>query len=250
MTCGFSGVGGEARALVRDAETAPVVRRPASPGAPGLEVDGVAALLALSRLAGSVARLHTFVGRGRCSFPGRSSRSRSSGLVVPLGAWVLREACAQAAVFHGQLAAWMADRPPPAVQVGQVPAPAPLRSPRLLNEGADEHRILALHGEGASLHTIAAALNAAGRRTPNGPRWTTRTVARVVAARAAPARSASEGVGPAAAATRRTPVDLDSALGGDLRAVVELASLAPSAAAASPNGFASPPTAPASQPPC
>ena len=42
-------------------------------------------------------------------------------------------------------------------------------------------RIVALHGEGASLHTIAAALNAEGRRTPSGPRWTPTTVARVVA---------------------------------------------------------------------
>jgi diguanylate cyclase (GGDEF)-like protein/PAS domain S-box-containing protein len=48
--------------------------------------------------------------------------------------------------------------------------------------GEDEQRILALHAQGASLHTIAAALNAEGRRTSGGPRWTTRTVARVVAA--------------------------------------------------------------------
>ena len=50
--------------------------------------------------------------------------------------------------------------------------------------GSDEERILELHSEGASLHTIAAALNAEGRRTPAGPRWTTKTVARVVAAAA------------------------------------------------------------------
>ena len=98
-----------------------------------------------------------------------------------------------AALPADELAVWMADRPEPAAQVGHVPASVPPRSPRLLTQGADEHRILALHSEGASLHTIAAALNAAGRRTPDGPRWTTRTVARVVAARAAPARSASEG---------------------------------------------------------
>jgi hypothetical protein len=48
--------------------------------------------------------------------------------------------------------------------------------------GSAEARILALHAEGASLHTIAAALNAEGRCTPAGPRWTSTTVARVVAA--------------------------------------------------------------------
>jgi diguanylate cyclase (GGDEF)-like protein/PAS domain S-box-containing protein len=49
----------------------------------------------------------------------------------------------------------------------------------------DEEQLLRLHEEGASLHTIAAALNAEGRRTPAGPRWTTTTVARVIAARSA-----------------------------------------------------------------
>lgn len=47
--------------------------------------------------------------------------------------------------------------------------------------GSDEERILTLHTEGASLHTIAAGLDAEGRRTPTGPRWTTTTVARVFA---------------------------------------------------------------------
>ncbi len=50
----------------------------------------------------------------------------------------------------------------------------------VLPTGSDQARMLELHGEGASLHTIAAALNAEGRRTPTGPRWTTTTVARVV----------------------------------------------------------------------
>ena len=58
--------------------------------------------------------------------------------------------------------------------------------------GADEERILALHAEGASLHTIAAALNAEGRRTPAGPRWTTKTVARVVADQLAPRLEAAD----------------------------------------------------------
>ncbi|MCW2681850.1 MAG: hypothetical protein JWM62_3251 [Frankiales bacterium] len=55
-------------------------------------------------------------------------------------------------------------------------------TPVLPSSGGDDDRILELHREGASLHTIAAALNAEGRRTPAGPRWTPKTVARVVAA--------------------------------------------------------------------
>jgi diguanylate cyclase (GGDEF)-like protein/PAS domain S-box-containing protein len=50
--------------------------------------------------------------------------------------------------------------------------------------GDSENRIVQLHEAGASLHTIAAALNAEGSRTDAGPRWTTTTVARIVAARA------------------------------------------------------------------
>jgi hypothetical protein len=37
-----------------------------------------------------------------------------------------------------------------------------------------------LHGEGASLATIAAALNAEGYRTPQGVRWHRASVARVI----------------------------------------------------------------------
>jgi hypothetical protein len=42
------------------------------------------------------------------------------------------------------------------------------------------HRLMALHREGASLSTIAAALNAEGFQTPRGLRWHRSTVARVV----------------------------------------------------------------------
>jgi hypothetical protein len=45
----------------------------------------------------------------------------------------------------------------------------------------EAEEILRLHAEGASLHTIAAALNVAGRRTARGTRWQARTVATVVA---------------------------------------------------------------------
>jgi hypothetical protein len=74
--------------------------------------------------------------------------------------------------------AWLdAPRAVPAAPVPPVTALPPLSA-----VGDAETRILELHREGASLHTIAAALNAEGRRTPDGPRWTTKTVARVVAA--------------------------------------------------------------------
>ncbi len=89
------------------------------------------------------------------------------------------------------LEAWLAGRPTAPLPVAEPPAP--VRAARWEPAGEDEHRILALHAEGASLHTIAAALNRDGRRTPRGPRWTTRTVARVVASRAAPARTPVDG---------------------------------------------------------
>ena len=41
-------------------------------------------------------------------------------------------------------------------------------------------QILRLHRQGASLSTIAAALNAEGLRTPQGQRWHRATVARVI----------------------------------------------------------------------
>jgi EAL domain-containing protein (putative c-di-GMP-specific phosphodiesterase class I) len=47
-------------------------------------------------------------------------------------------------------------------------------------------RLLALHREGASLATVAAALNAEGFRTPTGVRWHSTSVARTVAEYAAP----------------------------------------------------------------
>ena len=83
------------------------------------------------------------------------------------------------------LARWMESRPlrfdlQPAAAVVTLPAAdgVPIGGVPI---GSDEERILTLHREGASLHTIAAGLNAEGRRTPTGPRWTTTTVARVFA---------------------------------------------------------------------
>jgi diguanylate cyclase (GGDEF)-like protein/PAS domain S-box-containing protein len=55
-------------------------------------------------------------------------------------------------------------------------------SPRARPVAADTVRtVLTMHDAGASLHTIAAKLNADGERTPSGARWHARTVARVVA---------------------------------------------------------------------
>jgi diguanylate cyclase (GGDEF)-like protein/PAS domain S-box-containing protein len=85
-----------------------------------------------------------------------------------------------------QLEGWFADwRPSSVADVGPAGSTAGghQRGSAAVPAGDDDDRILQLHAEGASLHTIAAALNAEGRRTPAGPRWTTRTVARVVAAR-------------------------------------------------------------------
>lgn len=48
------------------------------------------------------------------------------------------------------------------------------------------HRLLRLQAQGASLRTIAAALNSEGFRTPRGTRWHPRSVANVIAERAYP----------------------------------------------------------------
>jgi diguanylate cyclase (GGDEF)-like protein/PAS domain S-box-containing protein len=68
------------------------------------------------------------------------------------------------------------------------------------------HRMLRLHNEGASLNTIAAALNTEGYRTPNGQRWHRATVARAITEIAYPdlyrrtdGRPSSAGVGGGAA---------------------------------------------------
>jgi EAL domain-containing protein (putative c-di-GMP-specific phosphodiesterase class I) len=52
---------------------------------------------------------------------------------------------------------------------------APLRSEAL------PQAVVSLLGEGASLHTIAAALNSQGGRTPKGTRWNARSVAHLIA---------------------------------------------------------------------
>ncbi len=77
-----------------------------------------------------------------------------------------------------ELDGWLdARRPEP---LGAAAPTAPPRPDR--GEAAVEARVLALQADGASLQTIAAALNDEGLRCRDGTRWQTRTVARVVAA--------------------------------------------------------------------
>ncbi len=63
-----------------------------------------------------------------------------------------------------------------------TPTPPRTRRPDELDASVDHglHRMLRLHNEGASLNTIAAALNAEGYRTPSGQRWHRARVARVI----------------------------------------------------------------------
>ncbi|MCW2680273.1 MAG: hypothetical protein JWM62_1674 [Frankiales bacterium] len=68
--------------------------------------------------------------------------------------------------------------------VASVVAEPAARAPRQRLEVGPEHglvRLWELHGDGASLATIAAALNREGFRAPSGHRWHGKTIARVVA---------------------------------------------------------------------
>ena len=65
-----------------------------------------------------------------------------------------------------------------------LPREAAARTRRQPKVGADVvRRIEQLHADGASLHTIAAALNKEGAPTDHGGRWVSATVARVIARR-------------------------------------------------------------------
>lgn len=63
---------------------------------------------------------------------------------------------------------------------GDVEAPEPA-SAAAAPPAATLALLVALRQEGASLHTMAAALNSAGHRTPDGLRWHVRSVARLLA---------------------------------------------------------------------
>jgi len=80
----------------------------------------------------------------------------------------------------------------PAVALRDVPlepgAPTPRRR-RVTQPAVDADTqawIMRLHGGGASLHTIAAVLNASGERTDRGTRWHPRSVAQVISRAAYP----------------------------------------------------------------
>jgi EAL domain-containing protein (putative c-di-GMP-specific phosphodiesterase class I) len=71
-----------------------------------------------------------------------------------------------------------------AAAVTAEPPALPSRAPRQRLEVGPEHglvRLWELHGDGASLATIAAALNREGFRAPSGHRWHGKAVARVLA---------------------------------------------------------------------
>jgi diguanylate cyclase (GGDEF)-like protein/PAS domain S-box-containing protein len=62
----------------------------------------------------------------------------------------------------------------------QLQDASPRRTPPATKSSPEAARILAMHDNGASLHTIAAALNVEGSRTDRGARWTSASVAQVV----------------------------------------------------------------------
>ena len=73
------------------------------------------------------------------------------------------------------------------LQVPTVAGPS-ARARRQVKVSAEiVRRIEQLHGEGASLHTIAAALNKEHVPTDHGGRWVSATVARVIVSAKAPA---------------------------------------------------------------
>ena len=82
----------------------------------------------------------------------------------------------------------------PAVPLDELPVKAhrlslgelSRQSETLPVDGRAQARILQLHQSGASLHTIAAALNNSGERTARGVRWQPRSVAQVIARAAYP----------------------------------------------------------------
>jgi hypothetical protein len=87
------------------------------------------------------------------------------------------------------------DALPPLLRAGRfdaIPREATSRQPRVsvaetpVTGDGDRGRIIAMHRSGASPSTIAAALNAEGRRTSRGGRWHRNTVAQVIAETAFP----------------------------------------------------------------
>jgi diguanylate cyclase (GGDEF)-like protein len=96
------------------------------------------------------------------------------------------------------------DALPPLLRAGRfaaIPRDGSTRQPRVsvadtpVADDGDRARIIAMHRSGASPSTIAAALNAEGRRTSRGGRWHRNTVAQVIAETAFPDLSSHEAPG-------------------------------------------------------
>ena len=87
------------------------------------------------------------------------------------------------ALPEAELRAWLGQHAPAGALQPALLLEAPVQARHL---DRVHRRILELHADGASLQTIAAALNAAGERSPTGRAWHSRSVARVVAALVTP----------------------------------------------------------------
>ena len=98
----------------------------------------------------------------------------------------------------GQSADWLRGFAVPPLEETRSAPPARRRAPAVEEPAGPEHgrsQLLEMHAQGASLATIAAALNSEGFRTPSGLRWHRTSVARVVAERAYPALVDSDATG-------------------------------------------------------
>jgi PAS domain S-box-containing protein/diguanylate cyclase (GGDEF)-like protein len=93
---------------------------------------------------------------------------------------------------YGQGYLWSRAVPADELEARLSAPPAPAAAPQRQSEPAEVpaeavEQILRMHRDGASLHTIAAALNADGHQTDRGRRWHPRSVARVVVSSEVPA---------------------------------------------------------------
>jgi predicted signal transduction protein with EAL and GGDEF domain len=93
--------------------------------------------------------------------------------------------CQQAQGFLWSPAVPLAELDEALLACRKVEIPAPRRKQRRVTGAVDVAvalRIATMHASGASLHTIAAALNRAESPNPTGGRWTANAVARHIAA--------------------------------------------------------------------
>jgi hypothetical protein len=117
------------------------------------------------------------------------------GLLQRLGCWAGQGYLWARPLPLGDVLAAIASRPGERFDVSSdtsrsVPSSRRQKEPVTSEHGL--HQIMRLHRQGASLTTIAAALNAEGFRTPQGQRWHRATVARVIRDIAYPGQLATE----------------------------------------------------------